>query len=241
MLASVVKSVPVFENLSTEFTSLEALITKLQKEDHTGYIVVNFEGNQQTGYIFLLAGRVIETLLTARGEEISGTKVLTRILEITAAGSATFSVYKAAVEDALSESETIKVSYDLPQLLEVWGAVINAVETAADGLLGAGEFLNTFKDTLCVKADDYPFLDPFAAKFQYKDGLVIFSGEVRKNFSQAVGETLWEAVETLAERAALAGKDLFGPIRTTLEPIKNVYQSQIDRFNFPGILPDLFK
>jgi len=240
MLASVVKSEVIFENLSSDFTSLEALITKLQSEDHTGYIEVSFLGDQQTSIIFLLAGRVVETILSNRGEEISGANVLPRVIDFASSTGATFSVYKAAIEDALSESEDIMVSFDLPQLLEVWGAIIGAVESASDGLLGEGIFLNTFKETLVAKADNYPFLDPFAAKFSYKDGKVDFSGEVQKNFSQGIGDGLNETVGTLTELAALEGKDLFGPLRGTVDDIKINFQDQIDKFNFSAILPDLF-
>jgi len=240
MLASVAKSEIVYENLSTEFTSLEALVTKLQKEDHTGYIEVAFEGTDQHGYIFLLAGRVIEALLSIRGEEASGSTVMKRILELTSSSGAVFSVYKAAVEDALSESEMIRVSFNLPQLLEAWGVVISSAESVTDSLLGKKEFLNTFKDTLIARADDYPFLDPFAAKFQYKDGQVTFNGEIKKNFSQAIGECLWATIEALGERAALDGKDLFGPIRSAMGEVKAVNQDLFDRFNFAGIIPELF-
>jgi hypothetical protein len=240
MLASVVKSEVIFENLSSDFTSLEALITKLQSEDHTGYIEVSFQGDQQTGIIFLLAGRVVETILSTREEEVSGANVLPRVIDFASSTGAAFSVYKAAIEDALSESEDIMVSFDLPQLLEVWGAIIGAVESASDGLLGEGIFLNTFKDTLVTKADEYPFLDPFAAKFSYKDGKVDFSGEVQKNFSQGIGDGLNETVSTLAELAALEGKDLFGPLRGTVDDMKINFQDQIDKFNFSAILPELF-
>jgi len=240
MLASVANSEAVYENLSTEFTSLDALITKLQNEDHTGYIVVAFEGNDQRGYIFLLGGRVIEALLSIRGEEISGSTVISRILELTASTGAVFSVYRSAVEEALSESEMIKVSYNLPQLLEVWSGVIRVVESTVDSKLGQEEFLNAFKDTMIAKADVYPFLDPFAAKFQYKEGIVTFSGEVKKNFSQAIGECLWATIEMLAERVALNDDDLFEPIRSAMEEVKANYKDLLDRFNFSGILPDLF-
>ena len=240
MLASVVKSEIIFENLSTDFTSLESLITKLQSEDHTGYIEVNFQGDQQAGIIFLLAGRVVETILSNRGEEISGPNVLPRVIDFASSTGASFSVYKAAIEDALSESEDIMVSFDLPQLLEVWGAIIGAVELASDGLLEEGIFLNTFKDTLIAKANDYPFLDPFAGKFSYKNGKVDFSGAVQKNFSQGVGDGLNETVNTLAELAALEGKDIFGLLRGAVDDIKINYQDQIDKFNFSAILPDLF-
>jgi hypothetical protein len=240
MLASVAKSEILYENLSTDFTSLEALITKLQSEEHTGYIEVSFQGDQQAGIIFLLAGRVVETILSNRGEEISGANVLPRVIDFASNTGAIFSVYKAAIEDALSESEDIMVSFDLPQLLEVWGAIIGAVESASDGLLGEGIFLNTFKDALIAKANDYPFLDPFAAEFSYKDGKVEFSGEVQKNFSQGIGDGLNETVGTLAELTALEGKDLYGPLRGTIDDMKINFQDQIDKFNLSAILPDLF-
>jgi len=240
MLASMVKSKVVFENLSTDFTSLEALIGKLEGQDHTGYIEVNFEGNQRKGYIFMLAGRVIDALLRSTSEEVSGVQVVNRVLDLITASGATFSVFESAVEEALSESEVIKISYNLPQLLETWGAVIHAVESSADKNLGAGEFLNSFKDNLIANAEQFPFLDPFAAKFHYKDGQVTFSGEVRKDFSRGIGKCLWETVEGLAERAALNGEDLFGPIRTSLEEVQQNYQDHLNKFNFQGILPDLF-
>ncbi len=240
MLASVAKSEIIYENLSTEFTSLDALVTKLKNEDHTGFIEIAFEGSEQRGYIFLLSGRVIEALLIIRGEEVSGATVIKRILELTLSAGAVFSVYKAALEEALSESEMIKVNFNLPQLLEVWSAVIRGAESAAGSLLGKEEFLNTFKDTMIAKADIYPFLDPFAAKFQYKDGQVTFTGEVSKNFSHAIGDCLWTTVETLAEKVALDEKDLFSAVRKAMDEVKVNYQDQIGRFNISGILPDLF-
>jgi len=240
MLASMVTSKAVYENLSTDFTSLEALIGKLENSNHTGYIEVNFEGDRQNAYIFMLDGRVIDALISSGGEEISGVKVLSRILDLISTAGATFSVYESAMEEALSESEVIKISYNLPQLLEAWGVVIQAVESSVDEHLGPGEFLNTFKDNLIANADEYPFLDPFAAKFQYRNGQVSYSGEIKKDFSRGIGKCLWVTVEMLAERAALSGKDLFGPIRSSLGDLSLEQQDQLYKFNFPGILPELF-
>lgn len=239
MLASVTKSKAVYENLSTEFTSLEALISKLQNEEHTGYIEIKMNDGRQTGYIFLLTGRVIDVLLSAGGEEISGLKVLNRILEQITSVGAVFNVYKSAVEEALSDSEVIKISYNLPQLLEVWGVVIGTVESTADSMLKKGEFLNTFKDNLISNADEYPFLDPFAAKFKYKDGEVVYTGEVKKEFSRAIAKCLSDTVADLAVNAALGDKDLFDPIRAALRDATADYQEMIQRFNINGLLPEL--
>ena len=241
MLSSMVISKAIYENLSTDFTSLDALIGKLESSSHTGYIEVNIDGDRQKAYIFLLDGRVIDALLSAAGDEISGVKIMSRILDLISTSGATFSVFESGVEEALSESEVIKISYNLPQLLEAWGIVIRAVESPTDEHLGEGEFLNAFKDNLIENANEYPFLDPFAAKFKYIDGQVTYSGEVKKDFSRGIAKCLWETVEILAERAALSGKDLFGTIRSSLRDLSPDHKAQLYKFNFPGILPDLFK
>ena len=241
MLAGVARSEILHENLSTEFTSLEALISKLQNEEHTGYIEVCFEASDQKGYIFLLTGKVIEALFSVRGEELHRAAVLNQIMTMTTTAGAVLNVYQATVEEALSESEVIKVSYNLPELLEVWGAVISAIESIADEALGKNEFLNTFKDTLIARSDDYPFLDPFAAKFQYQDGIVSYTGEVKVNFSHAIGICLNETVNTLAEKMALEGNDLFGPVQSALAPVMDEFKDRIDRFNIRRIIPDLFE
>ncbi|MCJ7715122.1 MAG: hypothetical protein MUO54_01200, partial [Anaerolineales bacterium] len=118
--------------------------------------------------------------------------------------------------------------------------VISAVETAVDTLLGNNTFLDIFKDTLIAQADEYPNLDPFAAKFQYKDGIATFSGEVNRDFNKGLGSGLWSTVEALAERAALEGKDLFGPLRAGMDPVKQEFHAKLDRFNLIAIMPDLF-
>ncbi len=68
---------------------------------------------------------------------------------------------------------------------------------------------------------------------------VFHSWELEKNFSQAIGECLWITIELLAERAALVDKDLFSPIHSAMDEVKANYQSQIDGFDFSGILPNL--
>ena len=95
-------------------------------------------------------------------------------------------------------------------------------------------------ETLIALANDYPFLDPFAAKFSYQDGKVSFNGDVKKNFSQGIGDGLWRTVEILAEQAALEGKDFFGSLRESMDVVNTNYQDQIDRFNFRSIIPNLF-
>jgi len=237
MLASVANSEIIYENLSTEFTSLEALITKLRSEDHTGYIEVDIKEDPRLGYIFLLAGRVIESLITSQGEEISGANILPRIVDFASTRGATFSVYRSAVEQALEDSEEIMVSFDLPQLLVVWQHILAVSEAAVDRRTKPNHFLNTYKETLIEIADEYPFLDPFAAKFQYQNGEIKFTGEARKNFSQGLAAGLLGTLESID--AQLADVDLLVDIRAELGQVKQEHSELIERFNLGMLLPGL--
>ena len=51
---------------------------------------------------------------------------------------------------------------------------------------------------------------------------------------------LWATIEILGERAALDDKDLFAPIRSAMSEVKDANQDLFDRFNFEGIIPELF-
>ena len=237
MLSGVVESEVVHKDLSTEYTSLEKLITKLQGEGHTGYIEINFKGEKGSGIIFLQAGEPIESILSTGGEVVSGFEILPRIVQAATTFDATFNVYKAAVEQTFTEGTEIIAGFDLPQLLEVWGEIINTAEKAINGQSGDGHFLNTFKDTQIEKADEYPFLNPFDNEFEYKDGQVAFSGESVTNLSRGLGECLGAAVGKLT--AESPGADLSGLIKTELAPVMEKHAEIIKIFNLEEALSDL--
>jgi hypothetical protein len=237
MLASVVRAEVVHKDLSTDFTSLEQLIAKLQSEGHTGYVEVAMKGDKGAGIIFLQGGDAIESILSTNGDAISGAQVLPRVIETASTLGAAFNVYRAAVEEAFDESAEVMAGFDLPQLLEVWQEIIATVETTADGLSSDGQFLNTFKDTLIEKADDYPFLDPFAAEFDYRDGQIAFQGQTVKNFSQGLGECLSATIGKLA--AQTSGADLAATIAAELATVKERHAEAIDKFALGAAMPDL--
>jgi len=236
MLASVVKSEAVYENLTTDFTSLDKLIAKLQSEEHTGYVEVAMKDDKGAGIIFLHDGDAIESILSTNGEAVSGAEVLSRIIETASSLGAAFNVYRAAIEDAFAEAPEIMAGFELPRLLEVWQEIIAAAERAADDLSSEGHFLNTFKDTLIERAGDYPFLDPFAAEFDYQDGQIAFRGESVKGFSQGLGECLNATIGKLA--AERPGVDLAGRIRSELAAVKERHAEALETFDLGAVMPD---
>lgn len=236
MLASMTRSEVVYKDLSTDFTSLEQLVAKLQSEGHTGYVEVAMKDGKGVGIIFLQDGDAIESILSINGNAISGAQVLRRVVESASALGAAFNVYKAAVEEAFDESAEIMARFELPQLLEVWQEIIATVERTADGLFSEGHFLNTFKDTLIERVEDYPFLDPFAAEFGYKDGQIAFRGESVTNLSQALGECLSATIGKLD--AEVSDVDFSARIRTGLAAVKETHAAAIEKFALETTMPE---
>lgn len=239
MLASVVRSEVVHRDLTTDFTSLDQLIAKLQREGHTGYIDVAMRDDMGTGIIFLQDGVAVECVLSTDGNAVSGAQVLPRIVETASSRGAAFNVYRASVAEAFDESAAVMAGLELPQLLEVWQEIIACTEKTIDGRSGEGHFLKTFKDILIERADDYPFLDPFAAEFEYKEGQISFHGSAVKNFSHALGECLTLAISRMAGEAETAGVDLTATIRSELVGVKDQHAEAIDKFALVTTMPDL--
>jgi hypothetical protein len=236
MLASVTRSEVVHKDLSTDFTSLEQLIAKLQSEGHTGYVEVGMKDDKGAGIIFLQDGEAIESILSTNGNAISGPQAQARIIETASTLGAAFNVYKAAVEEAFGESAEIMAGFELPQLLEVWQEIIVTAERTADALFGEGHFLNSFKETLIARADEYPFLDPFAAQFEYKDGQIAFHGQSVKNFSEGLGECLSATITELA--AESSGADLVERIGAELAGVRERHAEAIEKYALGATMPE---
>ena len=234
MLASMMKGEVVYKKLTTELTSLDKLIDKLKNEEHTGYIEITMNKEKGTGIIFLQSGDAIESIVSTNGETISGPQVLNRMIETSSATGATFNVYKADPKGIFEDSVEIMAGFELPQLLAVWQDILGAVERATHGLYDEGHFLDVFKDTLIERAADYPFLDPFAAEFEYKNGKIFFHGELVNNFSHGLGECLNATIDTLATENRDA--NLAAKIKTEVQAVKKKHAQVIEKFNLEATM-----
>lgn len=234
MLASTVQSEVRYKDLNTDFTSLDKLIGKLKDEGHTGYIEVRMSDREGVGLVFLENGEVVESILSMQDEEVSGETILPHILENASTLGADFNVYNAAIEASFAESEEIEAGFDLPRLLAVWGETIGTVEKMSDATMGSGHFLEIFKYVMIEKANEYPFLDPFAGLFQYKEGRIQYSGDA-KNLSKGLSDCLSTTIQKLAAEPAAA--DLEHKIQTEMKVVKDKYDDTIKRLGLgPFIL-----
>ena len=56
---------------------------------------------------------------------------------------------------------------------------------------GKGVFYKAFKESLIEKSEEFPFLDPFAGEFAFREGTIQFTGEVgAKDFTMGIVECL---------------------------------------------------
>jgi len=83
------------------------------------------------------------------------------------------------------------------ELVGLMGEVVHAVESGVTEALRRADFVPSFREALINIAPHYPFLDPFAAEFEYADGVATFRGKARPadfvvGLSQALRLTIAE-------------------------------------------------
>ena len=87
-------------------------------------------------------------------------------------------LYGARAQIAAPETETQPPrGQDRQEQLGVWQEVLKTVETSVDSPTKPGTFVAAFKRASIELADAYPFLDPFAAEFEYRDGQIRYDGQ----------------------------------------------------------------
>jgi len=238
LLASMLKSEVVHKDLNTDFSDLRQLLAKLQSEGHSGYLEIAFKGGKGTAMILMRSGEVVESMLSSGSELLSGTQALPHVMEAASSIGAVFNVHRTVVEDAFEDTTEILVSLELPQFLGVWQEVIATVERIADGHAGKGSFLKAYKDSLIANAEEYPFLDPFAAEFDYREGQITYSGPASADFSQALGKALRATVDRMGE--AMPRIDLAAEARDGLAAVVQQHGDAIQRYGLRAAIPDLF-
>lgn len=232
LLHRLMDSRPLYKDLTSAFTSLDRLIAKLRSDGLTGYVEVQVADGQGTGVIYLSMGEPVESVLSTRSEFITGQTALNTIVQMVTTSGGSFNVFveiAAPQAGATARPATPSAQENYREaLLEFWGQAIAEVESVADGLSKPGRFMLAFKEVLVTRAGTYPYLDPFAAEFEYTAGRVEFGGTLPDDFNKALGDCLSDTVSKLAFQ--LKRSDLEAKVRTRLEAISEKYAPVVDRF-----------
>lgn len=234
VLQRVIDSRPLYKDLTSAFTSLDRLIAKLRADGLTGYVEVAISEAPGAGIIFLSAGDPVECIFETEAEVLTGTPALDAIVGAVTASGGTFDVFVEAGAPAVAgvpgnSAPAVKAADEAgrAELVAFWEDVLSKTESVCDDLARPGRFLLAFKEVLVSRAGTYPFLDPFAAEFQYAAGTISFEGLLPDDFSKALGDCLSDTVSKLAFQIKRA--DLETKVRARLEGISETHAAVITR------------
>jgi len=229
ILASTSMKEATYKDLSTEFTSLDKLMEKLNKESHSGYIDIMLSDGKGGGIIVFQEGEVVEAVMSdEKSGGVYGKDMLNKIIDDVQERGATFNVYRAGLESSGSERTGIMQASDLQGVIEVMQEVMGTIESLFDGLTKRqGSFRDNFNRAQVEKSDDYPFLDPFAAEFEYRGGEIKFSGKITAEvFVQGIRDCIEVTLVNIP--VEMAKDELYRKVRSALQPTVTKFGEKID-------------
>lgn len=237
LLANLFFSEPIYKDLSSDLTGLDKLLGKLQSEKHTGYIEVNMPKSKSSASIFMRDGHILDSTLTTKDVVLSGSKALDDIILMTSDEHSLFTVYRADLAQAYGNEVNLGDSFEREGMLSLWQQVLQSVESTLDDKNSA--FLNAFKRACISNAATYPFLDPFAAELEYKDGLINFTGRASVGqFNEGLSKTIAQTVRDLS--AQPTNKQFIIRLRTTAAKLKVKYGGRLAEIGLTTNLPEVF-
>ena len=248
----------LFKGLSTDFTRLDKLLLKLREDKHNGFIEVLTKEQQAMGVLFLEGGEPVEMFTTPEsGPSVFGRKSIPIFVETAIKQGAIFDVYKSKGKilkkerkgtDETKDIKEIKGKKaagsreDLKELMPILQEVIFQAEELVDGSSRKrGLFRKIFKEVLIEKSEEFPFLDPFAGEFEYREGTIQFTGEIgTRDFTTGIVEGL---VSTLLHLEKELPKDKILPLKLKagIESSLEHHGEALKRLGVDAITSSIFK
>ena len=245
----------LFKGLSTDFTRLDRLLIKLREEKHNGFIEVRTKEDQAMGVLFLEGGEPVEMFTTPEsGPSVFGRKSIPIFVENAIKQGAIFDVYKSQGKILKKEIEEVKEikevkekrvpgrGEELKNLSPILQEILSQTEKLVDGTSRKkGLFIKIFKESLIEKSEEFPFLDPFAGEFEYREGAIQFTGEVGiKDFAKGIVECL---VATLSRLEKELPKDKILPLKLKagIESSLEQHREALKRLGVEPITSSIFK
>jgi hypothetical protein len=248
----------LFKGLSTDFTRLDRLLLKLREEKHNGFIEVLTKEHQVMGVLFLEGGEPVEMYTTPEsGPSVFGRKSIPIFVENAIKQGAILDVYrsqgkilKKEIKEAKEMKETKEIrekkvperGEGLKELILIFQEIISKAEQLVDlTSKRKGLFQKVFKESLIEKSEEFPFLDPFAGEFEYRNGTIQFTGEIwGEHFTKGIVECL---VETLSGLEKELPKDKILPLKlkTGIESSLEQHSEALNRLGVHAITSSIFK
>jgi hypothetical protein len=237
ILASATMKEATYKDLSTEFTSLDKLLEKLNKENHSGYIDIMLNDNQGKGIIFFQNGEIAEVVMSdEKSGLIYGKDKLDSIIAEVLKRGATFNVYRAGLDNSGGRA-ILSQSLDLQNVIAVIQEVVGITESVVDSLANrSGIFLDNFKKAQVEKSEDFPFLDPFAAEFEYRNGIITLQGKIPAEvFILGIRDCLELTLGKIS--LGMTHDALYEKIRFALQPTMVKFKDRIEALGLKSTMP----
>ena len=191
----------IYKDLSTEFTDLEGLIKKMGSEKLTGYIDVSINNGKEGGLIFFSNGEISGGSYSWGEGEVNRSKEAQKLLiEKTKKSGGAFDVSRITLPNGVLTSGSRGVGgerlSDVLSALEELLVIFERIVTVNKGK--KADFNTMLKRKFVTKAEQFGFLDPFAAEFKYVDQKISFTGNAsNEELAKGVIESLKELAEEL--------------------------------------------
>jgi hypothetical protein len=259
IVASNLQDEILFKGLSTDFTRLDKLLLKLREDKHNGFIEVLTKEQQVMGVLFLEGGEPVEMFTTPEsGPSVFGRKSIPIFVENAIKQGAILDVYKSKGNKILKKGRTeagetretrqteekklVGPGQDLKELMPILQEIISQAEGLVEGSSGRrGLFHKIFKESLIEKSEEFPFLDPFAGEFEYREGTIRFNGEAgAKDFATGIVEGLVSALSRL-EKELPKDKILPLKLKAGIESSVERHGEALKRLGVHAITSSIFK
>lgn len=221
--ANIPFATPIYKDLSSEFTDLQGLIKKLQEEELTGYILATLDRDEAR--LFFQGGELLGAAYSWTSNELDqNPQKLDAIFSWIQENKALFNVYRIVSGNEafgdddveIAPEETIEAD-DINAMLE---ELLEKIEKAVSNSRSIKEEFSTLlRRKFLEKANDYPFLDPFAAEFGYNNGKISNYSNVDEN--EIVKGVIASVQEIVSEN------DLEKKVRSDLDTWRANYSSYL--------------
>jgi hypothetical protein len=170
----------IYDNLSSEFTDISALIQKLKMERLTGYVDVALKKSGTRGMLFMLNGEIVGDSLSwiSSKSDIANDTQNELISKVKTEG-AVFRVFKISAENIKNKPDTPTTTTNISsdQIINMLGKMLSILEkTVSANKKYSSRFGTMLRQKWLEMADQYPFLDPFADELVFENQELKFSG-----------------------------------------------------------------
>lgn len=214
----------VYENLRSDFVSLDKLLMTLEEEKHTGCLKITMDAD--CGVLFFENGIPIDGIFgRSDGTDVAGSDSLNMILDASTQTNATINVYRA---DMVNSTGDITITGNSEELLEVYNEVISGIEARINSLIGSGRFNREL--TSAIASHNLKDLT-------YDEGVIVYAGELNQSdFVSELNSVIAEAIGGVS--TIIPKRTIESSIRMGLKDLTAAHKEEIERF---GIYETIFK